>query len=161
MQTTRRSIVLLFAFGGLLFGNHAGAATAFTTFSMGSAPTAWTNQIWKVNAADTFSNAPFAGTNYIAMSNGIAQSGNVANTRLRNPAVDGTINFPGDSLTLQTNTDIRFKKGAAAGPPFPFLSPTVTRFPGVGGNPGLILDGGSLNPGDDATFPIAGAIRVL
>ncbi len=160
MQTTR-ILALVLSTLVCLVGRDAGAATLITVTSMGAAPTAWTNAIWKTTPTDSVSNAPAPGNTYVAISNGIPQTGNVNNTRLRNPAVDGTINFPGDSLTLTTNTDFRFKKGAAAGPPFPFLSPTVTRFPGVGGNPGLILDGGSLNPGDDATFPIAGSIRVL
>src|SRR5439155_5557359 len=36
----------------------------------------------------------------------------------------------------------------------------IRNFPGVSGNPGLILNGGVLNPGDDTTFVVTGRIFV-
>jgi len=53
-------------------------------------------------------------------------------------------------LTMYTNTELRAKQVGAS-----------LNFPGVAGNPGLILNGGMLNGGDDTTFPISGSIQVL
>jgi hypothetical protein len=158
MQTTR-ILALLFALVGFISSYSAQAATLITT-NVQAAGANWTAAIWKTLITDTTFVAPVAGNNYVAIPNGILQSGNVNSTRLRNPATDGTQTFPGDSLTVQTNGEIRFKKGATAGVTFPFVTPTISSFPGVGGNPGLILDGAVLDPGDDATFPIAGSVRV-
>src|SRR5437868_5781467 len=58
-------------------------------------------------------------------------------SRIRNPTYGGsTLTFPGDSLQLNTNTEIRGKTAT---------TPTTINFPGVGGNPGLILNGGNLD----------------
>jgi len=53
---------------------------------------------------------------------------------------------------MDANTDIRAKlaNGAAV----------ILNFPGVAGNPGLILNGGALNPGDDGVFEYQGRIHV-
>jgi hypothetical protein len=56
---------------------------------------------------------------------------------------------------LDANTEFRTKRiGSTSG-----ATPIVT-FPGVNGNPGLILNGGVLNAGDDGTYPVAGVIQV-
>jgi hypothetical protein len=70
-------------------------------------------------------------------------------TRLRNPQVlNQELTFPGDSLTLSTNTELRLK-------------PAITvRFPGVGGEPGLIFDGGCLNLATSGVFTVKGVIQV-
>jgi hypothetical protein len=52
-------------------------------------------------------------------------------------------------LTLNTNTELR-AKGVGA----------ILNFPGVGSNPGLVLNGGVLNAGDDTVFSITGKIKV-
>src|SRR6185436_3163699 len=57
--------------------------------------------------------------------------------------------FPGDSLTLNPNTEIRAKAAGA-----------ILDFPGVDGKPGLILNGGVLNAGDDAVFSLTGNIQL-
>jgi hypothetical protein len=57
--------------------------------------------------------------------------------------------FPGDSLTLNAHTDIRAKDVG-----------DILDFPGVGGNPGLILNGGALNPGDTGAFGLTGRVFV-
>src|SRR6185436_13301357 len=78
------------------------------------------------------------------------------NTRVRNPygagAPNGVHTFPGDSLTLSVNSEFRFKNDN--------ITLTSVNFPGVGGNPGLILNGGALNAGNDFVFAIDGNIRV-
>ena len=55
--------------------------------------------------------------------------------------------FGGDSLKLNTSTEIRFKSKATG------VNTTITF-------PNLILNGGLLNTGDDVVFTIAGTITV-
>lgn len=113
----------------------------------------WTAAIWQTNGMGT-AVAPVAGNNYVAIFNGTSVGNGLNNTRIRSPAVSGTVTFAGNSLTLNTNTELRTK-----GTP-----PTTFNFPGVGGNPGLILNGGLLNDGDN-TLPtvvtITGNIQVI
>jgi hypothetical protein len=127
-----------------------------TRVSQGNTITTWAAN-WQTNNGNNVgigaSLVPVAGNTYTAFSNGVAiggSGGSTANTRIR-PPTSGTATFPGDSLTLLTNTDIRWKTGASG---------NAMNFPGVGGNPGLILKGGLLNGGDDGTFVITGLIRV-
>src|SRR5205807_4653583 len=61
----------------------------------------------------------------------------------------------GDSLELRTNTEIRFKRTTTGA-----VIETVG-FPGVGGNPGLILNGGMVNVGDPIIQPITGLIQAV
>src|SRR5713101_4329205 len=84
------------------------------------------------------------------MFNGTSIGNGLSNTRIRNPAVVGFLTFPGDSLTMDTNTELRAKTLGS-----------VLNFPGTNGNPGLILNGGMLNGGDNATFPITGKVQVV
>src|SRR5438477_4947990 len=136
-------IALLSGAALLTLSGPAPAANITTTTSQG-AGTDWTAPgIWSSAAA------PTAGNTYELISNGTAWGNGTANTRVRNPVV-ASVTFAGDSLTLNTNTDIRMKNTAGA----------ILNFPGVGGNPGLILNGGVLNPGDDATFVVTGRIFV-
>src|SRR5205823_1214327 len=85
--------------------------------------------------------APVAGNTYEAVFNGLVIGNGLNSTRLRNPAFAGLQTFPGNSLTLYTNTELRAKQPGA-----------ILNFPAVGGNPGLVLNGGLLNAGDNATF---------
>lgn len=72
---------------------------------------------------------------------------------MRNPIVTSST-FPGDSLQLDTNTIFRIK------PPQDGTTTTV-RFPGVNGGPGLILNGGGIDPGSaNTTFVVAGKVLV-
>jgi hypothetical protein len=82
--------------------------------------------------------------------NGVSIGNGTANTRVRNPVAAGVLTFPGDSLMMDTNTELRAKQPGA-----------IFNFPGVSGNPGLLLNGGMLNGGDDTTFPITGAVQVV
>src|ERR1022692_121697 len=125
-----------------------------TTTSQGSGA-AWTAAIWKTNNGAGVgvgtAVAPVAGNTYTCVTNGVAYGNSTANTRVRNPVVTGVQTFPGDSLTLLTNTDIRCKTATGL----------IINFPGVGGNPGLILNGGVLNAGDNAIFVITGSVQVV
>src|SRR5262249_31192083 len=113
----------------------------------------WNTAIWKTNGTGT-AVAPVAGNNYVAIFNGTGIGNGLNNTRIRSPAVSGTVTFAGNVLILNTNTELRTK-----GTP-----PTTLNFPGVGGNPGLILNGGLLNNGDNTSPTVAtitGSIQVL
>jgi hypothetical protein len=128
----------------------ATAATLITTNSQASGQN-WNGLIWKTNLTDATFLAPVAGNSYVAIDNGIPFANNANNTRLRNPAAVGVQTFPGASLTLNTNTEIRMKNAGA-----------ILNFPGVSGNPGLILNGGCLNTGDATTnCTLAGRVSVI
>jgi MYXO-CTERM domain-containing protein len=70
--------------------------------------------------------------------------------RIRNPDPGGVQTFAGDSLTVNASTEIRTKGPAG----------TVLNFPGVGGAPGLILNGGTINTGDNVVFGLSGNMIV-
>jgi hypothetical protein len=132
-----------------------------TTSCQGSsATTGWNAAIWQTNSAGTLVGPavgpPVAGNSYSCLSNGVAFGKDTDNTIIRNPFVSGQAaiqTFAGDSLTLYTDTEIRFKRISSGNVP-------TSDFPGVGGNPGLILDGGLLVGGDAETYPVTGRIRV-
>jgi hypothetical protein len=126
----------------------AHAGTNLTTTIVEAGGTDWTAAIWKTNGTGT-SVAPVAGNTYETVFNGTSIGNGLNNTRIRNPAAAGLQTFPGNSLMLDTNTELR-TKGVGA----------ILNFPGVGGNPGLILNGGMLNGGDDTTFAITGKVQV-
>ena len=126
----------------------AGADVLTTKDSQGGGLN-WNGVIWRTNGVGNPA-APVAGNTYELVANGVAFGDNKANTRVRNPVAAGVQTFPGDSLTFNTNTDIRAKTATGL----------VLNFPGVGGNPGLILNGGALNAGDNAVFEFAGSIAV-
>ncbi len=112
----------------------------------------WTAVIWQTNGTGA-TVAANASSPCALVFNGIGIANGVNNTRVRSPAVSGAVTFPGSSLTLNTNTELRTK-----GTP-----PTTLNFPGVGGSPGLILNGGLLNNGDNNSgtiATIAGSIQV-
>ncbi|HEY2952520.1 MAG TPA: hypothetical protein VGK40_08060, partial [Verrucomicrobiae bacterium] len=152
--------LLAVCFGLILLtsGGNSRAANFGTRTVSGQVAT-WAS-IW-TNPPDTTLTAPVAGNTYEAHFNGTAfgataTSGSTPNTRIRNPygtgAVGGVQQFPGDSLTLNTNTEFRFKNVTGL---------SSIYFPGVSGNPGLILQGGVLNAGDDVVFSITGKVAVL
>jgi len=138
----RRQLILgaAIAMLGAAYAQPANAAL-FTTTVQQAAGTNWNGLIWNPGGV-----APSAGNTYEAIAGGNP-------TRIRNPdlgGLGGTTVFPGDSLTLDASTELRLKGGAN----------TVINFPGVGGNPGLILNGGLVNTGDDQVFTITGIISV-
>lgn len=133
-------------------------ADYLTTTNVVGGSTGWnTANTWQTNGTGTATGAPVAGNSYACVPNGVAFGVGTSNTRMRNLYAATSTNFqtfPGDSLTLFTNTEFRFKQIAAGNVP-------VVNFPGVNGNPGFILDGGILNAGDDAVFTITGKIQVV
>lgn len=110
----------------------------------------WNDLIWKTNGAGTAVGPPVPGNTYQCLANGVSFGAGTSNTRIRNPISGGLTTFPGDSLTLNTNTEIRLKTASGL----------LVNFPGVGGNPGLILNGGVLNAGDEVVFVITGKVQV-
>src|SRR3954451_24242254 len=76
-----------------LAGN--GAAANFTTTTQQAAGANWSGAIWQ-------STTPTAGNTYECIAGGNP-------TRVRNPTTGGIQTFPGDSLTLDTGSEIRFK----------------------------------------------------
>ncbi len=148
------------------------AQTNLTTEIYQNAGANWTAAIWLTNAPgigvvpvnNTYPGgvAAVAGNTYEEVPNPFqpltyAVGTNGDNTRLRNPT-SGTSSqtFPGDSLTLDNNTEIRFKA-----PGTPYTIPYPANFPGVNGNPGLILNGGFIDDGDNGTWNIQGSIAVV
>ncbi len=129
------------------------AIITLTTTNVEPQGSDWTSAIWQTNGTGT-AVAPVAGNNYAGIFNGTSVGNGSNNTRIRSPAVSGTVTFAGNSLTVNTNTELRTK-----GSP-----PTTLNFPGVGGNPGLILNGGLLNNGDNTSPTVAtltGSIQVI
>ena len=124
------------------------AANLTTTISQGIGES-WNDAIWKTNGLGT-AVPPVAGNTYECVSNGVAFGNGTSNTRIRNPTVGGLTTFPGNSLTLDTNSEIRFKAATSL----------ILNFSGTAGNAGLILNGGVLNAGDDVVFTITGKVQV-
>src|SRR5215468_9191175 len=138
-------VILVGLLGFILISEKSQGANLTTTNVQGSGAN-WTAAIWKTNSSGMATNngsavAPVAANTYETVFNGTGIGNGLNNTRIRNPAAAGTQTFPGASLTMYTNSELRAKTAGA-----------VLNFPGVGGNPGLILAGGMLNAGDDATF---------
>jgi mono/diheme cytochrome c family protein len=128
------------------------SAVILTTTDVEAQGSDWTAAIWQSNGTGT-AVAPVAGNNYATEFNGTSIGNGLNNTRVRSPATSGTETFAGNSLTLNTNTELRTK-----GTP-----PTTLNFAGVSGNPGLILNGALLNDGDNTSptvTTITGSIEV-
>ncbi len=148
MHHTRKQIhisqsLLAITFIALLCASGGANGANFTTTTVQASGAAWTAAIWQ-------GTAPTAGNTYQEIANGTAFGNNQGNTRIRNPAAAGVQTFPGDSLTMDANTEIRPKAVGA-----------ILNFPGVGGNPGLILNGGALGAGDTTVFEWRGLINVV
>jgi mono/diheme cytochrome c family protein len=124
------------------------AVNSFITTSVEAQGSDWNVAIWHTNGGPFLS--PVAGNAYSLVFNGVTVGNNLNNTRVRSPDLAGTQTFPGDSLTVNKNTELRSKH-----------TPVTINFPGVGGKPGLVLDGGLLNNGTDGgTTTIAGSVEV-
>src|SRR5271170_5636120 len=93
------------------------AQTNLTTIKSQGSGSYWSQAIWATNAPGTFANTtplvmPVAGNTYEEVQGGNpSYAFGANNTRLRNPTGEaGTSQtFPGDSLQLDTNTEIRLK----------------------------------------------------
>jgi hypothetical protein len=125
------------------------ATVSLTTTNVEPQGVDWTAAIWKTNGTGT-AVAPVAGNAYSLVFNAVQVGNNLNNTRVRSPDVAGVQTFPGDSLTVNRNTELRSKH-----------TPTTINFPGVGGKPGLVIDGGLLNNGTDGgVTTITGSVEV-
>ena len=75
----------------------------------------WIQAIWKTNNGTGTgigtAVVPVAGNTYTSCPSPFPLGNNLANARTRNPVTNATalITFPGDSLTMTTNTEIRTK----------------------------------------------------
>jgi hypothetical protein len=111
--------------------------------------------IWQTNIGGVVSGplvAPVAGNTYAMLFNGVGAGNANSNTRIRNPT-GASSTFAGDSLTINANCELREKSGNNG---------AILNFPGVNGNPGLILNGGVINAGESEPLPfqITGTIQV-
>ncbi len=120
-----------------------------TTASEGSG-SSWSGAIWQTNSSGVLV-SPILGNTYQEVFNSTQLAFGAGNTRIRNPVSNGPQTFPGNSLTMNTNTEIRFKDTANDN--------EQMIFPGVGNNPGLLLNGGLLNDGDTGNFILLGTIQ--
>ena len=98
-------------------------------------PYTWDEAIWQPG-----SSSPVAGNIYEVLDGSL----------IGNPLGVGAQTFPGDSLIVDAGATVQ-----ANGP-----VGTSLDFPGMDGNAGLILNGGTLLAGDDHTFRISGSIYV-
>jgi len=147
--------VATLAAAAALAGADAQGANFVTKVVTASGAT-WSAAVWS-NPPNVAVSAPLAGNTYELIFNGTVWGNNLADSRLRNPAAAGIQTFPGDSLMIDTNTDIRLKTGGTI---VNGISPAISYFPGVGGNPGLIMNGGVLNAGDTAIFVVTGRVQI-
>ena len=124
----------------ICLGPAAFAGTNLTTKANqgGSPGTSWASSIiWQTNGTGTSVGA-VAGNTYEALPNGTTLGNGTATTLLRNPYSSGTPSiaiFPGDSLTLDTNTQVRFKALSTSGTSPEGLNYAVptNSFPGANG----------------------------
>ena len=153
MRQMRILSPLLCAASLLLAPGVSQAGVNLLTTSVQAAGANWNNAIWKTNNGAGVgigtAVAPVASNTYSMVYNGTAAGNGANNTRVRNPAATGLQTFPGDQLTMATNTELRAKTSGA-----------ILNFPGVGGNPGLVVSGGIMNAGDDGTMTYTGRIQI-
>jgi hypothetical protein len=123
------------------------AAQNFTTTVCEPSSENWNSAVWQTNGGPLV--GPVAGNTYEALYNGYALGNSALNTRVRAPNQGGMNTFPGASLTLDTNTELRTK-----------ASGTLLNFPGTNGSPGLILNGGNISEGDAGNYLYYGVIEV-
>ena len=131
----------------------AAEAHYVTAVNQGQYNPSWaTPGIWKLNNAGTAVSATNANSYYEATNNGTLLGNGTATTLLRPPyggSTPTTVYFTGDSLVVDTNTQIRFKENAtvtAGAYGYQYVAPTNI-FYGSNGLPGLVLNGGCLNAG--------------
>ena len=129
-------------------------AANFTTNTQQAAGANWNAAIWNPGPV-----SPTAGSTYEVLVGGRVRPPD-GSTGAGGTGLDGqTFTFPGDSLTLDgvgfsttgQSGELRLKQG---------FNGATFAFPGVGGNPGLIFNGGILNDGDDRIMTLSGLARV-
>ena len=172
LNSIPKTIALVGSLAALMLASRADAQFVTNNYvyngNQGSSPgTNWygtgVTAYWKTNLQQTANySQPTNGTAtatttnyniYTLTNNGTAVGNATTTTLIRDPFTSpfyNVVTFPGDSLILGTNTQLRFKHGGS-GPNYvanvPLNIPT-NNFPGNFGLPGLVLDGGVLNGGD-------------
>jgi hypothetical protein len=117
-------------------GSRAGSFTTTANQPQQTPLHTWNDAIWQSGPA-----SPAPGNTHKVLKGGI----------LRNPPDGGTQTFPGDSLTLDSGAKLRTTG----------WSGMTLNFPGVGGNPGLILNGGKLQATYGQACTISGQMSVV
>jgi len=128
----------LSTFLALLLMTSAMRADDFTTSDNQlyfASPRCWNEAIWQPGES-----SPVAGSAYEVLEGGL----------ILNPPSAGVRTFPGDALVLDSGATLDVKGPVG----------TSLNFPGIDGNGGLILNGGTLMAGDNHTFRISGRICV-
>jgi hypothetical protein len=135
----------------------ASAANFTTTVQQASGDAShWNTAIWNPGPV-----VPTAGNTYEVLVGGRVRSPNGTVASGGTATDNQTFTFPGDSLQLDGNGfsntpanagELRLKQG---------FNGATFNFPGVGGNPGLILNGGQLNDGEDRILKIAGIVGTV
>lgn len=141
----------------ILAGAPSARASHFTTSVSQGIPADWLDPVWEPGGV-----APTAGHTYETIANGVRLGPASSYTRIRNPSAAsgdpavGLIVFPGNWLLVNADTELRLK-----GPG------NIVEFRGVGGEPGLRLNGGALAPGggaspsDEGLITLTGRVSVV
>jgi hypothetical protein len=129
-------------------------AANFTTTTQQAGGENWNAAIWNPGPV-----SPTPGNTYEVLPGGRTRPPNGTTASGGTGAVNQSFTFPGDSLKLTGvgfgttgSGELRLKQD--------FNGP-IFNFPGVGSNPGLILNGGIINDGDDRIMTIAGRISAV
>jgi hypothetical protein len=116
----------------------------------------WNAAIWSPGPI-----APTAGNTYEVLAGGRVRSPNGTVASGGTATDNQTFTFPGDSLQLDGNGfsntpasagELRLKQN---------YNGATFNFPGVGGNPGLILNGGQINDGEERILKISGIVGTV
>src|SRR5436190_22889930 len=127
-----KSVVSVCISLSLLASLRSSPAANLTTTNIVASGNSWSSSpsIWKTNSTGMATNngafvqIPVIQNTYETVQATTNTIGNgLNNTRIRNPASAGVQTFPGASLTMYTNTELRAKTAGA-----------ILNFPGVGGN---------------------------
>src|SRR4051812_45211989 len=103
------SLLIIICLFGLLCLVEPGFGADLTQNTSEAGGQSWTNVFWRTNGVGTQVGPPVPGNTYQMVPNTIPFGNNLGNSRIRNPIANSSLleTFPGDSLTLNTNTEIR------------------------------------------------------
>jgi hypothetical protein len=131
---TKITTIAICVLGLVLFPVASRADTYWTQVSQASGAGDWTYPIW-TNATVITPVSATNGNSYVCVGNGTLFGNSAGSTTHITTALPGSTNnitFPGDSLTLDQDSELWIE------------NVTNIYFPGTNGNPGLILNGGVL-----------------
>jgi hypothetical protein len=141
--------LLIAGTASLIFSGATGRAALLTTTDCQPQKEDWNAAIWRRDGSSA-NVTPGPGDSCVVVYNGSTIRKDSVNARVRNPIAPGQeATFPADSLMVTTNTELRLKPGFS-----------IVNFPGVGGKPGLIVDGGMVNLATKGGFTIKGVMQV-